>query len=85
MRGGGAAGIQWRPGLGENEEESDVNPISTLVQAGAQRGEELRGGRLRVYGGGAVAMLQLREGGAWGVSEVRTIDVELGGGGRGSL
>ena len=48
VRGGGAAGTQWRPGLGENEEESDVNPISTLIQAGAQRGEELRGGRLRV-------------------------------------
>ena len=66
MRGGGAAGTQWRPGLGENGEESDVNPISTLVQARAQRGEELRGGRLRVCDGGAVAMLQLREEGVWG-------------------
>ena len=66
VRGGGAAGTQWRPGLGENGEESDMNPIPTLVRAGAQRGEELRGGRLRVCDGGAVAMLQLREGGVWG-------------------
>ena len=51
VRGGGAAGIQWRPGLGENGEESSMNPIPTLVRAGAQRGEELRGGRLRVQGG----------------------------------
>ena len=57
MRGGGAAGAQRRPGLGENGEESDGNPTPTSVRAGAQRGEELCGGRrsgvVAMVGGGA--------------------------------